>query len=249
LRLYPGAVRWLVGDIQGCARELERLLSEVRFDPSRDELWALGDLINRGPDSLGALQLWRDVGGKAVLGNHDVYALLARSGRVKRKRDTLDALFASPSLDALLDRLRAQPLLAYLPADPPAQPVWVVHAGLHPRWRDLHSLAAQLNGAPRSDDFLQSDEVGFATRVRCCTSEGERSSHSGPPSECQPPYYPWDRFYLGQVRVVHGHWALRGHYRAGRAMGLDSGCVYGGQLTAWCQEEDRIVQIPAARRY
>ncbi len=77
-------MRWLVGDLQGCAAPFERLLKEIRFDPGRDELWCVGDLVNRGPDSAAAVRLWNDVGGHSILGNHDVYALLAASGTWKR---------------------------------------------------------------------------------------------------------------------------------------------------------------------
>ena len=240
----PG-VRWLVGDVQGCARELDDLLVQARFDAARDELWCLGDLVNRGPDSLEAARLWRDVGGHGLLGNHDVYALLADSGRRKRKRDTLDALFAAPDRDELLGRIRALPVLAFLPGSNGALSVWVVHAGIDPRWRDLHEAEEQIHAGPHDDDWLQSADVTFATCVRCCTAQGERCRHSGPPDGCPEPFGPWDRFYGGKSLVVHGHWARRGYYRGERTLGLDSGCVYGGELTGWCQEEDRIVQVPS----
>jgi bis(5'-nucleosyl)-tetraphosphatase (symmetrical) len=240
-------MRWLVGDVQGCARELEDLLETVRFDPDRDELWSLGDLINRGPDSLAALRLWRDLGGRATLGNHDAYALLARSGAKRRKRDTLGELFDAEDADELLSRLRAQPVLVHLPGGDGYAPAWIVHAGLDPRWLDLPRVAERLNAGPHDDAWLESREVAFATRVRCCTALGVRCRHSGPPEECPPPYRPWDRFYRGDTLVVHGHWATRGFYRGPRTLGLDSGCVYGGSLTAWCQQEDRIVRVPARR--
>jgi bis(5'-nucleosyl)-tetraphosphatase (symmetrical) len=123
--------------------------------------------------------------------------------------------------------------------------VWIVHAGVHPQWDDLSEVARRVNEAPHDDDWLQHPDVKFATRVRCCDANGERCRHSGPPDACPPPHQPWDVFYRGEVRVVHGHWAARGAYRGRRTMGLDSGCVYGGMLTAWCQEEDRIVQLPS----
>jgi bis(5'-nucleosyl)-tetraphosphatase (symmetrical) len=239
-------MRWLVGDIQGCVREFERLLREIRFDPVEDELWCLGDLVNRGPHSLETLRLWRDVGGRGILGNHDVYALLARTGRMRRRPDTLDALMDSPEADDLLDRLRALPLLVHLPGPSGvagAQDVWVVHAGLHPNWTDLHAIAARTNEAPHDDDWLRSDDVRYAIRVRCCAPSGELSKYTGPPADCPPPARPWDDFYGGETLVVHGHWAQRGYYRGKRTMGLDSGCVHGGPLTAWCQEEDRIVEV------
>lgn len=242
-------MRWLVGDIQGCARELERLLREIRFDPARDELICVGDLVNRGPDSLATLRLWRDVGGQGVIGNHEVYALLARSGAWPRKHDTLQALYDAADGDALLQRLRELPLLLYLPGGTGFAAAWAVHGGLDPRWHDLHAVAAAINDAPHDDAWLVEPRVSFATRVRCCTADGERSRHDLGPESCPAPFRPWDAFYSGDARVVHGHWARRGHYRGERTIGLDSGCVYGGALTAWCQEEDRIVQVPAFAAY
>ena len=248
-------MRWLVGDIQGCALEFERLLRLIDLDPARDELWCLGDLVNRGPDSLATLRLWRDVGGRGVLGNHDIYALLARSGRWPRKHDTLAALFAAPDADELLARLRALPVLAHLPGprDCAEPEVWAVHGGLDPRWTDLAAVAAAVNPRPHDDAWLEGPVPSFATRVRCCTATGERSKFDRDPADCPPPYRPWDELYRGAALVVHGHWAWRGHYRhppgGPRTLGLDSGCVYGGQLTAWCQEDDRVVQVPAARAY
>jgi len=238
-------LRWLVGDLQGCVRPLERLLTTIKFEPGRDELWCLGDLINRGPDSLATLRLWRDVGGLGVIGNHEVYALLARGGIWPRKSDTLDELFAAADGEGLLDRLRALPVLWYLPGEAGYSDAWCVHAGLHPGWLDLHAAAARSNAGPHDDEWLRSEAVSFATRVRCCTAEGERSRYDQGPEGCPRPFRPWDDFYAGTTRVVHGHWARRGFYRGERTIGLDSGCVYGGPLTAWCQEEDRIVQVSA----
>lgn len=241
-------MRWFVGDVQGCARELDRLLRNVRFDPARDQLVCVGDLVNRGPDSLATARLWRDVGGLGVLGNHEVYTLLARSGAWPRKRDTLQALYDAHDAEELLGRLRGLPVLVYLPGGTGFEAAWAVHAGLDPRWGDLHAVAARVNAEPHDDAWLQSPDVSFATRVRCCTADGERSKHDAEPETCPPPHRPWDEFYGGPVRVVHGHWAWRGHYRGARTIGLDSGCVYGGALTAWCQEEDRVVQIPSRTR-
>lgn len=240
-------MRWFIGDLQGCAREFDDLLAAIRFDPARDELWCLGDLVNRGPDSLAAVRLWRDVGGRGVIGNHDIYALLARDGRWPRKHDTLAALFAAPDGPALLQRMRAMNALEHLAAAPGSKgpDVWAVHAGLHPLWSDLHALAARVNGRPHDDEWLESPELSFMTRVRCCTETGERSKYDRRPDDCPPPFRPWDALYRGATPVIHGHWAWRGHYRGPKSIGLDSGCVYGGQLTAWCQDEDRVVQVPA----
>lgn len=237
-------MRWIVGDVQGCALELDDLLREIRFDPNCDELYVLGDFINRGPDSLATLRLWSSLGGRGVIGNHDIYALLAESGRWPRQPDTLQELYDAPDGAALLERLRQLPALDYLPGDG-GPDAWLVHAGLDPRWNDLHAAATRINGAVHDDDWLGSSELAFATRVRCCTGTGERSRYDMEPEHCPPPYRPWDEFYRGESRVVHGHWARRGYYQRGRIMGLDSGCVYGGKLSAWCQQEDRVVQVPA----
>ncbi len=238
-------MRWLVGDIQGCAGELDDLLGKIGFDAGRDELWSLGDLVNRGPDSLETLRLWRDVGGRGLIGNHDVYALQAFSRRRLRKKDTLDGLFAAPDAEDLLQRVRELPILVHLPGGDGVTDVWIVHAGFDPRWTDLHELAQTVNEAEHDDAWLAGETVSFATRVRCCTADGRSCRHSGPPEGCPRPFRPWDEFYTGSTLVVHGHWARRGYYRGARTMGLDSGCVYGGTLTAWCQEEDRIVQVPS----
>ena len=237
-------MRWLVGDLQGCPEPFERLLKEIRFDPGRDELWCVGDLVNRGPDSAAAVRLWNDVGGHSILGNHDVYALLAASGALKRKRDTLDDLFAATDRETLLESMRRLPVMVHLPAPVDvAEDVWIVHAGLLPNWTDLDRLSTALHDSLHDDAWLQSDPVSVATRVRCCTANGELSRETGPPESCVEPFRPWDAYYRGDTRVVHGHWARRGYYRGKRTTGLDSGCVYGGPLTAWCQDEDRIVQV------
>jgi bis(5'-nucleosyl)-tetraphosphatase (symmetrical) len=244
-------MRWVIGDIHGCAREFEDLLEAIRFDPAQDELWSVGDVVNTGPDSLAALRMWRDVGGRAVIGNHDIYALRARAGLVPRRNDRLDELYAAKDCDALLARLRSCSALVRLERELAPEGVWLVHAGVHPLWNDLASLAARLDAQPHDDDWLRGDEISFMTRVRCCDRFGERVRFTGRPADAPPPYRPWDAFYAGEDLIVHGHWAMRGHYRGPRAMGLDSACVYGGHLTAWCLENDRIESVPCrvARGY
>ena len=128
-----------VGDIQGCREELELLLDKLRFDPASDRLEPVGDYVNRGPDSLGALRLLRSVGAGGVLGNHDVHLLRVAAGRRQaRSEDTLDELLGAPDRDVLLEWLRERPFCKELPG------VLLVHAGFHPRWdhpvRELHRL-------------------------------------------------------------------------------------------------------------
>lgn len=236
-------MRWLVGDVHGCVRQLDRLIGRIRFDPDRDELWCLGDLVNTGPHSLEVLRLWRDVRGRGVLGNHDIYALRAFAGTRKRRKDTLDRLFAATDAPQLLERLRQLPILVYLPGDERVRDVWIVHAGLHPTWLDLPAIAARINTGPHDESWLVGPDVTFATRVRFCTPEGERNDETGPPEGAEQPFRPWDELWRGREFVVHGHWGRRGFYRNHRTMGLDSGCVYGNPLTAWCHEEDRFERV------
>jgi bis(5'-nucleosyl)-tetraphosphatase (symmetrical) len=236
-------MRWLVGDIHGCARELERLLTQIHFDPGSDELWSVGDLVNSGPDSAAAARLWIDTGGRGVLGNHDLYALQAFAGIRERRNDTLDCLFQAADISGLIAALDALPLMVHLPGGDGAREVWMVHAGIQPGWSDLHSLAKLVNRRPRDAGWSESVEVAFATRARCCRPSGEMIDIPVPPESCPEGSLPWDQYYRGDALVVHGHWAHRGFYRDAKTMGLDSGCVYGGKLTAWCQEEDRVVQV------
>ena len=246
-------MRWIVGDLQGCARELEALLRRVDFDAERDELWCVGDLVNRGPDSLAALRLWRSVGGKGVLGNHEVYALSVRAGNWPRKNDTLQELFDAPDADELLDALRRLPLLAQLPGADGTPDHWLVHGGLRPSWTDLPAVAARINAEPHDQDWLEAPDTKFATRVRCVDDAGEMVRFPGRPSERPAGSHPWEtrRHDPGDGSwVVHGHWAMRGHYISHdkRVVGLDSGCVYGGPLTAYCAETAEVVQIAAISR-
>jgi len=241
-------MRWVVGDVHGCARELDDLVRAIRFDPARDTLWAIGDLVNTGPHSVDVLRLWRDLGGRGVIGNHDVYALLSTSGRWPVKDDRLKALRKDPDREALLAPLRKLPLLVHLPAKGGGPGAWLIHAGIHPRWANLAAVARRTAGPPFDDDRLEHEDLHFGTRVRCCTREGERTRFTGLPEDCPKGTRPWDAFYRGRTLIVHGHWGKRGAYRSDRVLGLDSGCVYGGRLTAWGQEEDRIVSVPSRRR-
>ncbi len=241
--------RIYVGDVQGCREELERLLEAVKFDPAGDRLHSVGDAINRGPDSAGCLRLLKQLGAVMVLGNHELHWLeIEAKRRHPGKRDTLDELLAAPDHDELLDWTRSRPLL-HVERD-----VVLVHAGLHPTWRDadLPAKATALRAA--LDDALARDlspwrlpEVAFATSVRFCDPHGAEPDDDDPPPP--PPFRPWDDFWRGERVVVCGHWARRGLVIGPKLRALDSGCVYGKQLTAWIAEEQRIAQVPAARAY
>lgn len=240
-------MRWIVGDLQGCVRELEDLVRAIGFDPAKDELWCAGDVVNRGPESLETLRLFHDLGARTVLGNHDIHALAARAGirRPRPGKDTLDALLAAPDVDRLLAPLWRAPALQWLPSGGDGPDAWLVHAGLHPAWHDVDAVAQRLASLAPDTARLEHPDVIFAATVRCCDEAGARHRGTGP--TCDDGFAPWDQYYGGETLVVHGHWATLGHYRGrhARTLGLDSGCVYGGPLTAWCQDEDRIVQVPS----
>jgi bis(5'-nucleosyl)-tetraphosphatase (symmetrical) len=238
----------VVGDLHGCAEPLERLLREIRFDDARDALWCVGDLVNTGPEPVETLALLASVRARSTLGNHDIYAVRAARGWIERRPDRLDPLLAHRDRDRWVDWLASLPLFARLPPSAGRPATTLVHAGLHPGWEDPFGRLEALEAAPRDEAWFTLPDVSFATRVRCCTRSGERSRETGPPSDCRPPFRPWDSWWKGPERVVHGHWARRGHYRLGHSLGLDSGCAYGGPLTAWCLEEDRVVEVPGQAR-
>ncbi len=227
--------RIFVGDIQGCLQQLDELLATLA--PQRtDRLYSVGDLVNRGPDSLGVLRRMRDLGALVVLGNHDLHLLRIAAGRTAlRADDCLDAVLAAPDREELLAWLGAQPVMRV------EDDVVVVHAGLHPSWTDIGTIAAQLNAAVFNHVHHHRDAgVRFATDVRYCDAQGRRPPEDDPPPG--PPFAPWDQFYRGERTVVFGHWARRGLVVAPRLRGLDTGCLYGGALTAWIAGEDRLVQ-------
>jgi bis(5'-nucleosyl)-tetraphosphatase (symmetrical) len=234
--------RLFVGDVQGCADELESLLEQLRFDPDAHELWFVGDLVNRGPASARVLRLARELGGRSVLGNHDLHLLGVAAGeRTLRTGDTLEDALGAPDRDALLDWLRSQPLLHGW------DDLIVVHAGLHPRWSDPEAVTRPLEAAIRAGRIPWDDpDLRFATRVRHCDASGAQ-----PPDDLHPGpgFAPWDAYYCGARTVVFGHWAARGLVRGPRTRGLDTGCVWGGALTAWIAEQDRFAQVPARRAY
>jgi bis(5'-nucleosyl)-tetraphosphatase (symmetrical) len=232
--------RIFIGDVQGCREELERLLDALGFDPAGDELHPVGDLVNRGPDSLGTLRLLRQLDAGGVLGNHDLHLLRVANGtRRAGARDTLDEVLAAEDRRELLDWLAARPFARGWPD------LVCVHAALHPRWSDP---VAELAGLDPLETDPRSD---FATRARYCDSQGTRPESDWPPPA--PPFGPWYRFWQGRAdgtrTVVFGHWARNGLVNEARVRGLDTGCVWGKQLTAWIAEEDRLVHVPAARVY
>lgn len=250
-------MNYLVGDIQGCCDALDRLLSEIDFSPSRDRLYVLGDLVNRGPASLGTLQRLRGLGEAAtcLLGNHDIHLLAVACGvRSPHRSDTVDDILQGRERDAWIDWLRHRPMAVH------AHGWLMVHAGVAPQW-DLPltlQLAAELQDGLRCDDltgFLhnlfgnepslwtdalvaperQRLAVNALTRIRFVQADGRLEFKSKDADDAPPGCLPWfdhpERRTQG-VPIAFGHWSTLGLVDRADLLALDTGCVWGGQLTA-----------------
>jgi bis(5'-nucleosyl)-tetraphosphatase (symmetrical) len=250
-----------IGDLQGCHDEFRALLDRLQFDPGCDRLWLTGDLVNRGPGSLAALRYVRSLGAAAsvVLGNHDLHLLAVASdpGHRLKRGDTLDAVLAAPDREELLGWLRERPLAL----SDPALGWSMVHAGLPPQWDIATALAcaaeveAALRAAPReffaamygdqpdrwSPDLAGAERLRFTvnclTRLRLCASDGRLLlKFKGPPGEAPAGALPWFRVpgrLSASARVLFGHWSALGYYDGDGVVSLDTGCVWGGALTAY----------------
>jgi bis(5'-nucleosyl)-tetraphosphatase (symmetrical) len=257
--------RFAIGDVQGCADELRALLGLLKFSADRDQLWFVGDLVNRGPHSLECLRLIRALGDNAVvvLGNHDLH-LLARTfgSRLQDKPgDTLREVLHAPDRVALLQWLLERPL-AY---QDPVHGELLIHAGLVPQWTVPQTLALvqevrrALLAAPEDFfDHMYGDKpdqwtealrgadrlrfiVNTLTRLRVCTAEGRVALKAkGAPSKARaaagtPALLPWFEVpgrASRATRIIFGHWSTLGFVNAHGVIGLDTGCVWGGSLTA-----------------
>jgi bis(5'-nucleosyl)-tetraphosphatase (symmetrical) len=249
---------YLVGDIQGCCDAFERLLAQIGFSPSRDHMVVMGDLVNRGPQSLATLQRLRGLGDAAtcLIGNHDLHLLAVAHGvRKARRDDTFGDILASKRRDGWLDWLR-QRRMAYMRCG------WLlVHAGVPPQWDTptTLALAAEVEALLRGNDlqsFLQvmygnepalwSDElrgaerwrfvVNALTRMRYCTPEGRlelkaKEGIAATPPGCMPWFDIAERRTRG-TPIAFGHWSTLGLINRPDLLALDSGCVWGGALSA-----------------
>ena len=238
--------RIFVGDVHGCLDELGDLLEALSYDRDRHDLWFVGDLVNRGPESRKVLKRVRKLGAGVVVGNHDLHLIGRAAGaRNPRAGDTLDDLLRAKDCNKLVDWLRDQPVLQRW------EDILLVHAGLHPRWSGWKRIGRRLEAALRSrPDPLRDRDLAYATRVRLCDPRGrqprKRELRGG---IGKAPYAPWDSWYRGKRIVVFGHWAQRGMVIDKNVRGLDTGCVYGGALTAWVAETDELISVPARRQY
>jgi bis(5'-nucleosyl)-tetraphosphatase (symmetrical) len=233
---------YAVGDIQGCYEELRGLLALIQFDPQNDRLWFVGDLVNRGPKSLETLRFVRDLGEVAttVLGNHDLHLIAAAYGKPLDHEDhTLDAILAAPDRDDLIDWLRSRPLLH----DDASLGYTLVHAGLPPQWDRITDFLRHLYGnKPKrwSEDLAGWDRLRFIvnclTRMRYCDLEGRlKMKPKGPPGSQPAGLVPWYEL-PGRVNrdlnIIFGHWSTLGVPNVPGIYPIDSGCLWGGQLTA-----------------
>ncbi len=252
--------RIAIGDVQGCHAELLKLVARTGFSADRDRLWFTGDLVNRGPASLETLRYVRSLGDNAitVLGNHDLH-LLALAFGAKRKLksgDTIEDVLGARDRDALLEWLITRPLVHF---DEGSGDL-LVHAGVVPQWSVEQTLALArgveeaLRSDPRglfehmygdepdkwSEDLAGMDRLRFAinvlTRLRVCTSDGRVDlKMKGPVSEIRAPWRAWfehENRRTKDVRVIFGHWSALGLVQRRNIIGLDTGCVWGGALTA-----------------
>jgi bis(5'-nucleosyl)-tetraphosphatase (symmetrical) len=262
---------YAIGDIQGCHAELCELLTLIAFSKANDRLWLTGDLVNRGPDSLGVLREVRALGDAArtVLGNHDLHLLSVAAGHARTHRDdTLAPILAAPDRDDLLDWLARQPLAIA------EDETLMVHAGVLPQWTTprVLELAGEVEAVLASDGrdaflrVLYGDEphawrddlqgfdrlriiVNALTRLRFCNSEGRMEFREKRGARYAPPgYAPWfrheDRRSAGSL-VVCGHWSTLGLLLAPNVLMLDSGCLWGGPLTAIRMSDRRVFQVPS----
>lgn len=250
---------YIVGDIQGCCDALKKLLAIAEFDPKHDQLWSVGDIVNRGPDSLSTLRYLKNLGPrfKMVLGNHDLHLLaVAYKKKSSKKLDTLDEILAASDRDELIDWLRHQPLIYQ------HENSVLVHAGIPHIW----SLQKALALASEVQDILCSDDCGdflsamygnepdrwtdqlqglerlrvitnYLTRMRICKSDGTLDLAFKSPADLAPKHYlPWFSFYpkhkIREYDIFFGHWAaLESKCYDHRFHALDSGYFWGGALT------------------
>jgi bis(5'-nucleosyl)-tetraphosphatase (symmetrical) len=261
---------YAIGDLQGCLQPLQFLLGEIGYNARRDRLWFVGDLVNRGPQSLETLRFVKSLGPGAitVLGNHDLHLVTVAEGfgRV-HKSDTLDAILAAPDRAELLAWLRARPMVhcegEYL----------MVHAGLLPQWdtAQAQALAAEVEAALQGQQYqdlareMYGNEpdhwseqltgydrlrviINAMTRLRICTPEGRMDfSHKGGLEDIPPGYLPWFEVpgrKSASAAVVCGHWSALGLRVEPRLFTLDSGCLWGRTLSAVRLEDRKAFQVP-----
>lgn len=249
---------YAIGDIQGCFDELLRLLDSLSFNEHSDQLWFAGDLVNRGPKSLETLRFVKSLGDSAitVLGNHDLHLLAASCvPKIAHKKDSLLPILEAPDRDELIDWLRHRPLFHF------NDDFCLVHAGVPPQWdfKKIQKMAILAEQALRGSNYqtflnqmygnkpniwssnLKGVErlrfiVNCFTRMRYCDADGRLDFiHSGPPGSQPKGLVPWfdaPKRKNADMRIIFGHWSSLGYYEGQNCYAIDTGCLWGGQLTA-----------------
>jgi bis(5'-nucleosyl)-tetraphosphatase (symmetrical) len=267
------ARHFVIGDLQGCFASLEQLLTQIEFQAGIDHIYLLGDIVNRGPQSLACLRWAANTPNViSVLGNHDLHLLAVASGnpRYHKSSDTIQDILDADDKTALLDWLRNQPLIIHLPAFDTV----LVHAGVPPQW----SLKKALAMAQKVESELQADDwmtftgqhlygntpnhwskshdpieqlrytVNVFARMRLCSISGELEFKHKLGSQKRPPgFAPWfdyPRDDQPKTRFLFGHWSTIGLTEGAHSLCLDTGCLWGGTLSALCLETQTLTQIP-----
>jgi bis(5'-nucleosyl)-tetraphosphatase (symmetrical) len=263
---------YAIGDIQGCFEPLQRLLDKLAFNPAHDRLWLAGDLINRGPSSLQTLRYLHSLGPAvtAVLGNHDLHFLAVAQGYKRpSSSDTLTELLNAPDRQALMTWLRHRPLLH----TDPVLGYTMVHAGIPPIWTlaQANTYAREVEAVLQSEHsnrFLanmygnQPDQwhpeltgvarwrliTNYLTRMRFCSAQGQLELDNKSANSPSGDFLPWfahPHHACRHERIVFGHWAaLEGKACASNVTALDTGCVWGGTLTALTLETGQRTSVP-----
>ena len=265
---------YVVGDIQGCHAALEELLAALNFDRTQDTLWITGDLVNRGENSLAVLR-WcvaHDDCVVAVLGNHDLHLLAVAEGFVPpHRKDTLDMILAAPDREALLTWLRHRPMLH-------RDGSWMMlHAGLAPEWsaEAAQSLAVELETALRGPDWrtflaqmygnepnrwspnLHGQErlrfiANVLTRTRYLHLDGSLEFQHKLGLDSKPtgltPWFDFPGRASQHVRILFGHWSTLGLMIREDVIALDTGCLWGGALTAFRLDDEQCFQVRCSAR-
>jgi len=260
---------YAIGDIQGCLHSFQELLNLIGFNSGTDRLWLVGDLVNRGPDSLGVLRFVKELGSSCtvVLGNHDLHLLAVHAGITSlQKKDTLHPVLAAPDCENLMAWLRHQSLL-YREDD-----YVLVHAGILPHWslEQARTLAHEVECALRTDRYQDSlavlyrstackwevglslnHRLGFTTnvltRMRVCSQEGYIDlSFKGKTEYMAAGYSPW--FLVPPLTprresIIFGHWSDLGSLITEQHIGIDGGCIWGKKLVAFCLENRKVYSV------
>lgn len=269
---------YAIGDLQGCYTELQDLLNKINFDETNDQLWFVGDLVNRGPESLKCLRFVKSLekNAKTVLGNHDLHLLaIANKVRKPHRNDTLDEILNADDAEALLYWIRHLPLLVH---DKELN-FTMIHAGLPPQWslKKARKLANETENILQSDQFtdfihnmygnqpdiwsetLSGDDfhrfiINCFTRIRYLEETGKlnlkENNAPGTQAKNLRPWYALPNRKTNKDKIIFGHWSTvtlgeQQNFKQHNVYPLDTGCLWGGELTAMRLEDEKIFNVPS----